>query len=171
MRQTKAVCPLKRLGDRLGVKLRHDPDPSETGNNPKGFGKMKDSDNRDHQRVADFLPGFIEDLNKLAEEGWALLIEGPRDARAMRQLGFRGRILTTSSLTSKRMRAIGKPAGVVVLTDLDKEGRQLASRYTRILNHEGVKTTLAERRRLLVASKGVFRQVENLSRFSEQSLG
>ncbi|HUI86164.1 MAG TPA: toprim domain-containing protein [Nitrososphaerales archaeon] len=119
--------------------------------------------------IADFLAGFIGDLNKAASEGWVLLVEGPRDARAMKGLGYRGRVLTLSSLSVGLGRGIGNATGVVILTDLDREGRMLAARYAKLLSHEGIQTTLAERKRLLVASNGVFRQIENLSRFADQS--
>ncbi|GEM_PF-4741520 len=55
---------------------------------------------------------------------------------------------------------------VVILTDLDREGTILASKFVRSLGHEGVRTTLSERRRLKAASRGIFLHVENLSRFA-----
>ena len=130
---------------------------------------MKESNARTQSRVIDFLRGFTEDLNKMAAEGWILLVEGQRDASAMKSLGYRGAVLTLSKLTGDIRRNLGTPTGVIILTDLDREGRLLAARYTRILTHEGLKTTLAERRRLLVASNGVFREIENLSRFADSS--
>lgn len=114
-----------------------------------------------------FLNGLVEELNGLSDEGWALLVEGPRDANAMKSLGYRGLIVTTSSLSRFGTKSLGDAKGVVVLTDLDREGRQLASRYTRILLHGGFQTSLLQRKRLLVASKGVFRHIENLSRFAD----
>jgi hypothetical protein len=55
---------------------------------------------------------------------------------------------------------------VVILTDLDREGTILASKFVRRLAHEGVRTSLSERRRLKAASRGVFLHVENLARFA-----
>ena len=55
---------------------------------------------------------------------------------------------------------------MIILTDLDTEGRRLASRYVRFLTQEGVKTSLAQRRRLSEASRGVFLHIENLQRFA-----
>jgi len=128
---------------------------------------MRESTAEVQSRLVDFLPGFVADLNKLAEVGWALLVEGQRDAKAVKDLGYLGPILTISALARGRMRSLGSPAGIVILTDFDREGRQLAARYARILNHEGIQTTLSERKRLLIASSGIFRQIENLSRFVE----
>jgi 5S rRNA maturation endonuclease (ribonuclease M5) len=56
---------------------------------------------------------------------------------------------------------------VVILTDLDREGAVLASRYLKALTHEGIRASLAERRRLKHASRGVFLHIENLSRFAD----
>ncbi len=55
---------------------------------------------------------------------------------------------------------------VVILTDLDREGTLLASKFVKRLNHEGIETSLSERRRLKAASRGVFLHVENLVRFA-----
>ncbi|TMP99003.1 MAG: hypothetical protein E6K99_06135 [Thaumarchaeota archaeon] len=55
---------------------------------------------------------------------------------------------------------------VVIMTDLDREGRRLAARYAKALTHRGLVVSLAQRRRLLAASRGVFRHIENLKRFS-----
>jgi 5S rRNA maturation endonuclease (ribonuclease M5) len=69
-----------------------------------------------------------------------------------------------------RRRGVGIFEGskkVVILTDLDREGAVLASRYLKALTHEGIRVSLAERRRLKHASRGVFLHIENLSRFAE----
>ena len=63
--------------------------------------------------------------------------------------------------------SLGGTRKVVVLTDLDREGTVLASKFVRLLNHEGVQTSLSERRRLKAASRGVFLHIENLARFAK----
>jgi 5S rRNA maturation endonuclease (ribonuclease M5) len=55
---------------------------------------------------------------------------------------------------------------VIILTDLDEEGRRLAARYAEFLALRDVKTSLTHRRRLLKASHGTFLHVENLARFA-----
>jgi len=64
-------------------------------------------------------------------------------------------------------RALAPAKKVIILTDLDREGRILAAKYIKQLSHEGLKTSLSERRRLRVASRGTFRHIENLSKFSD----
>jgi len=114
----------------------------------------------------EFLGGFIADLNNLSEDGWSVLVEGPRDARALRRLGCVGNVVTVSSVVRKGNDVFDRDKKIVILTDLDREGAVLASRYIKRLSHDGFRTSLAERQRLKKASHGVFLHVENLSRFA-----
>ncbi|MDG6942384.1 MAG: toprim domain-containing protein [Nitrososphaerota archaeon] len=116
-----------------------------------------------------FLSSFVRDLNDKSEEGWSLLVEGPRDYVALKELGYRGQVFTISVLGRGGYAALRGVTKVVILTDLDREGTLLASKYLRLLAHEGIKASLSERRRLRSASRGVFLHIENLSRFSESS--
>lgn len=130
-------------------------------------------DGRRFQRLAEFLPGFVKELNDLSSssEGGAVLVEGRRDVLALRALGYSGPLFSVSILTASlasRQKMRDEVRLMVILTDLDSEGRRLASRYVRFLAQEGVKSSLAQRRRLAAASRGVFPQIENLSRFARQ---
>jgi 5S rRNA maturation endonuclease (ribonuclease M5) len=118
-----------------------------------------------------FVSDFVRDLNQLSEEGWSILVEGQRDEKALRKLGFRGRLASISSVRRTGMGVFEDSRKVVILTDLDREGAVLASRFLKTLSHEGLHASLAERRRLKHASKGVFLHIENLSRFAEGSSG
>jgi 5S rRNA maturation endonuclease (ribonuclease M5) len=128
---------------------------------------MIDKRERVYQAFGAFLADFVRDLNQRAEEGWVLLVEGARDESAMRTLGYRGRLLTVRLAVRVRGPDPGSLSKVVILTDLDREGASLAAKFVRRLNHEGVRTSLEERRRLKAASRGVFLHVENLSRFGK----
>ncbi len=88
----------------------------------------------------------------------------------MRGLGYTGALATVSSVSKLGARAFAPATKLVILTDLDREGRTLAARFIKLLSHEGIRTSLSERRRLRVASRGAFRHIENLSRFSESDL-
>jgi len=120
-----------------------------------------------YQEFGFFVIGFIRDLNHKSEDGWAILVEGLRDERALRRLGYNGTMITISSYARMGKRAFKGSENVVILTDLDREGATLAARFTKSLAHDGLSTSLGERRRLKSASKGVFLHIENLSRFSE----
>jgi len=111
----------------------------------------------------------VKELNDLSSEGAAVLVEGKRDATAMKELGYTGPIFTVSILTSSaavRVKLRKNVTKMIILTDLDTEGRRLAARYVKFLSHEGVQASLAQRRRLSKASRGVFLHIENLRRFA-----
>ena len=93
-------------------------------------------------------------------------MEGQRDRGALRKLGYDGSLVTVSSLGRKWPEGLGGATKVVVMTDLDREGAFLASKFVKRLGHEGVATSLSERRRLKAASRGVFLHIENLGRFA-----
>jgi len=126
-----------------------------------------DKRERAFQAFGEFLEGLVRDLNDRSEDGWALLVEGKRDERALRELGYTGAMATVSSYSRTRGRAFGGSKAVVILTDLDREGGTLAARFVKKLSREGFATSLSERKRLKAASKGVFLHVENLSRFAD----
>ena len=130
---------------------------------------MIDKREKTYQAFGAFALGFVRDLNHLSGEGWAVLVEGKRDESALRRLGYTGRLVTVSSYARLGGRAFGDSGGVVILTDLDREGSILASRSLKKLLHEGLRASLAERRRLKAASKGVFLHVEYLSRFEKEA--
>ena len=119
-----------------------------------------------YQEFGEFVRRLMMDLNNLSEDGWSVLVEGPRDARAVRKLGFSGNVVTIASLVKSGNVVFEGRRRVVILTDLDREGAVLAARYIRRLSHDGIRTSLKERMRLKNASHGVFLHVENLSRFA-----
>jgi 5S rRNA maturation endonuclease (ribonuclease M5) len=119
------------------------------------------------QSFIEFLYTFIRELDDLASEGAVVLVEGKRDMGALRQLGYKGPLVTASMLHTKECRSLTEAAKtVVILTDLDTEGRKLAARYVKAFSARGIETSLAQRRRFSRASKGVFLHVENLKRFA-----
>lgn len=131
---------------------------------------MLDRRERQYQAFGEFLGAFVADLNHLSEDGWSILVEGPRDATALRKLGFLGNLVTVSSVGKVGNSVFGGRKKVVILTDLDREGGVLAARHIKRLSHDGFRTSLQERIRLKKASHGVFLHVENLSRFARDDI-
>ena len=120
-------------------------------------------------RFAEFLTSLVKELNDLSGEGAAVLVEGKRDAKALIELGYSGPLFTVALLTSSvaaRERLREEVRQMIILTDLDSEGRRLASKYVKFLTQEGVKPSLAQRKRLSEASRGIFLHIENLGRFA-----
>ncbi|MDG6900864.1 MAG: hypothetical protein JRM80_02765 [Nitrososphaerota archaeon] len=128
---------------------------------------MIDKRGKVYQGFGEFLTAFVHDLNAMSEDGWSVLVEGVRDERALRMLGFEGMLVTVSRVGREGTKAFGGAKKVVLLTDLDREGAVLAARFVKRLGHDGMRVSLQERRRLKAASKGVFLHVENLSRFAK----
>jgi 5S rRNA maturation endonuclease (ribonuclease M5) len=128
---------------------------------------MIDRKERRFQDFAAFLAEFVYHLNQMSADGWGLVVEGKRDELAFRELGYEGTLATLPKLARGVGPALRDAKKVVILTDLDREGGVLAARLVRKLTHDGIKTSLAERRRLKVASHGTFLHMENLSRFAD----
>jgi 5S rRNA maturation endonuclease (ribonuclease M5) len=119
---------------------------------------------RRYQDFVEFLVDFIKELNDLSEDGGVVLVEGKRDATALSGLGYAGPLVTKAMPDSQR-RLLAKAKVVVILTDLDREGRKLAASYIKFFARQGIPTSLSHRRRLSHASRGRFLHVENLIRF------
>ena len=119
-----------------------------------------------YQQFVDFLVSFIGELNDLSAGGAAVLVEGQRDSRALSELGYEGKILTKTSLSSTRAEASLRGfRSVVILTDMDREGQRLAAKYMVLFQTMRISASLSQRRRLRSASGGTFLHIENLSRF------
>ena len=119
------------------------------------------------KRFEEFLTDFVRELNQVSDERGVILVEGKRDAIALRNIGYKGEIVRIASLKQRKSRGLLERANmVVILTDLDREGRQLAARYVRLLIHDGIKSSLEYRKRLLIASRRTFLHIENLRRFA-----
>lgn len=115
----------------------------------------------------EFLVSFVDELNLLAADGAAVLVEGQRDSRALVGLGYTGTLLTRISLSPNRVEdSIRSVRSVIILTDMDEEGKRLASKYIDFFLSRRIKTSMNERRRLRRASHGIFLHIENLSRFT-----
>jgi len=123
---------------------------------------------RRFSEFGEFLGGLVKELNDLSNDGTAVLVEGKRDYNALRGLGYSGPLFTIAIMTSSaatRQRIRKKVKQMVILTDLDTEGQRLASKSIKFLANEGIRPSLAQRKRLSAASRGVFLHIENLKRF------
>ncbi len=116
------------------------------------------------------LEELIASLIEASEEGAAVIVEGVRDERSLRDLGVEGPIV----------RASGRPAlevaeeaardfkAVVVLTDWDRAGEELARRMGQHLQCTGARVDLETRERLKRMVRREIKDVESLSRFVER---
>ena len=99
--------------------------------------------------------------------GAAVIVEGMNDKAALRRLGLKGKILSFKSSGQTLLDfvdGIGSKR-VLVLTDFDKEGHEVAARITEELEHQGVKVEMSLRRQLAAMVKPEITKVEELPSF------
>ncbi|MGD0719176.1 MAG: toprim domain-containing protein [Thermoplasmata archaeon] len=99
------------------------------------------------------------------DDGAGILVEGERDRRALTRLGLEGGIElvhrgTTLATTAQRL--LDGHRTVILLTDWDPEGGNLARRLRGLLQAGGVRLDLEYRRRLARILRGEVVHVEGL---------
>jgi 5S rRNA maturation endonuclease (ribonuclease M5) len=109
-------------------------------------------------------------MKKLNEEDDALVVvEGLRDARALRDSGFVGDLfmLCHKQSVAKLEDKATRYRKTILLLDNDEEGKRLVERTSRILQGR-VSLDLYYQRELLPASKGRIRHVEEFSTYADK---
>jgi len=117
----------------------------------------------------DELVGFVETLNQEYREGALIVVEGPRDAVALQQIGFKGKPYAychNSNLAKLTDRAT-KHSQVILLLDLDSQGRRLTGILASALQRKGIRVNLTHRRRLARITQGRISGVQELRSYSE----
>ncbi len=116
--------------------------------------------------LVESLSQFIRKLN--SEEDPLVIVEGLRDAEALRDCGFDGEIfmLCHNQNAAKLQGYSSKYKKIIFLLDNDSEGKSLINRTLRILNGRA-KVDLYYQRGLLAASKGKIRHIEELKAYSQ----
>lgn len=112
---------------------------------------------------------FLNRLNDEAREGALVVVEGRRDASALRGLGFHGPLyLLCHNGSPLRLTTVASRfKKTILLTDLDSAGRALTKRTALLLNARKRKFDLSFRRQLSIVTKGAVTQVEHLKRYQE----
>ena len=120
----------------------------------------------------------LERLNNLLGELETLvdvvIVEGPRDLEALRQLGFRGEISLFSQvgvLDADFIDAASREHGsVVILTDFDEEGRKIDLALSEGFERRAVRVEKGLRREMgrIMAAIGVY-AIESLDNIQELS--
>lgn len=114
---------------------------------------------REPDRLREDLKNLLDEMGYLVS---AVVVEGPRDVDALRQVGFEGRVEICSRFSvsdSDFTETLAKEAAsVVILTDFDEEGRRINRHLTRLLERRGVKVEVGMRREFgrLMAVLGIY---------------
>ena len=117
--------------------------------------------------IVESLSSFIRKLND--EEDALVVVEGLRDARALRDSGFVGELFMLchkANLVKLEQKAKNFKKAILLL-DNDSEGRKLSMRTQRILMGR-IKMDTFYQRELLPAGKGKIRHVEELAPFARK---
>lgn len=122
---------------------------------------LEDSD------IVESLSSFVQKLNQ--EEDSLVVVEGLRDAKALRNSGFSGELYLlchNSNLAKLESKCI-RFRKTILLLDNDQEGKRLLQRVRRVLNGR-VAIDLFYQKEMLPASKGRIRHVEEFSAFADR---
>lgn len=119
--------------------------------------------------LADSLALYIKKLNDEARCGALIVVEGQRDADALRSIGFQGELflLSHNEGLSKLAREAEGYEKVILLLDMDKKGRYLTKRAATLLQEKKSVIDLFFRKELLSLTKGRVRRIEELRRFQD----
>ena len=96
-----------------------------------------------------------------------IVVEGKRDALVLRNLGIKAPIIKTQSRLTRLETAekittkAGRVGQVLLLTDFDKEGREISKQIEKELQVNGVKV-LKQERRMIRKNMGSWRCIEEL---------
>ena len=109
-------------------------------------------------------PELLQLIKRL--EGKAVIVEGKKDRRALEELGVTNIFSLNSPLFSVVEEVAAKFGEAAVLTDLDREGKQLYGKLSKDLKKSGVKVDDSLRNFLFKKTK--LRQIEGLLSLAEQ---
>ncbi|MBI2185175.1 MAG: toprim domain-containing protein [Thaumarchaeota archaeon] len=123
---------------------------------------------RESQATVEAVRSFVKKLNDECSNGAIVVVEGPRDAKALGAIGFNGSLITLyGNRLTKLVAKAEKHSRTILLFDLDQEGRSLTKKAALILEGKKQPIDLFFRRELAHATKGHVRHVEELARFKE----
>jgi len=115
---------------------------------------------------------IIEELKICAENGMPILIEGKKDERALRNLGVDGNFIKVSGSGLKLFeiaeQSVKSSSKVIILTDFDKKGEQLAKRLAGDIQSLGSYPNLDFRRKIMGITRKFIKDIESLPRHMEQ---
>jgi len=112
-------------------------------------------------------------LRRIAVEstsGTAIIVEGSRDKEALRKLGLTGQILCFKSSGKGLTDFLSdiKARKAIVLTDFDKEGRDISARINEELAHFSIKSDHVLRKRLGALVRQDARSIQDLFVYVER---
>ena len=118
----------------------------------------------------DELYNVLDDLEYLVS---VVIVEGLRDVKALRALGFKGHVDVCSQLAVSEPEFTEslsrKNRSILILTDYDEEGKKINRHLTQLLERQGVKVEVELRRQFgrIMAAIGVY-AIEDLDNSADR---
>ena len=111
---------------------------------------------------------IIDELRMQSEAGVPIIVEGRRDEAALRRLGVMGKVHCLKARGESRHEFLDRLDGTkeaIVLTDFDREGKELETWLYKELSQRGVKSDLKIWIRMRSLARTEVRSVEELPSF------
>lgn len=127
-------------------------------------------------KTVERLKAFVSLLNEEAEKGSVIVVEGKRDAEALRKIGFIGKLTVfhhfsgISDFLDSHEKA-GKKLNMILLLDMDRTGRYLTSRLFSQLQSHRHNVNLFYKKTLARITNGKLRHVEDLAIYAPSLSG
>jgi 5S rRNA maturation endonuclease (ribonuclease M5) len=121
-----------------------------------------------YARKKDETEKLLDELRKRSNAGVPIVVEGHRDRNALRKLGFTGTILCLKAVRESRFQFLDRLDGfedIILLTDFDREGRELRLWLYQELTRRGVKADDLPWRRIRSLARTEMRSIEELPSF------
>jgi|TARA_Y100000310_G_scaffold279782_1_gene299121 5S rRNA maturation endonuclease (ribonuclease M5) len=122
-----------------------------------------------NRKISEALVLYIKKLNDESKNGSLVVVEGKRDVRALRSIGFIGKILMLchNNNFDRFISEVGKYHKIILLLDLDRKGRSLTKKAAILLEGKKHVIDLYFRRNLSSITCGRVKQIEELSKYAE----
>jgi 5S rRNA maturation endonuclease (ribonuclease M5) len=118
------------------------------------------------------LLSIMEELQIYVEQGIPVLIEGKKDEEALKKLGINGNFIKVSGSPLKLFEiaelATSSSSKVIILTDFDRKGAELAKRLSEDIQSLGFHPILEIRRKIMGITRRYIKDIESLPRHLEQ---
>jgi len=110
---------------------------------------------------------LLDELREYAAEGTPILVEGSRDRKALRELDVKGQIFQISGKKTvlNFLDGLARYKQVVIMTDFDRTGDELAKFCSKHLRGLGPKPILDIREKLKALLRKDVKDIQGLAKF------
>ena len=109
------------------------------------------------------LKKLIEELIDRSEDGAVIVVEGIKDVIALRNLGVRGEILTTSGMSDAALVDVVGRRDVIIFTDCDRRGKLIERNLVSKFSSWGVTPDTELKRKIFALVRKDITTVESLA--------